>query len=383
MQSPNSFFVEVHYYAGGLTVAPGGNVSRPLWAPNSDLVGLKDEFTIGDGDLAIEFRRILAGGQKVSWIGCYTKSVDATFGDRNNYAGIGVWTLDQTVIHAAHLISSLAALASIISKEGLSERANQEITKFLNGYLPGYFSPSDALPPGFVGMPYGTGALCGTSIFRTERLAGPSAYEGAGAALINASQAVNPLTPESRLLILMERDGVQSVDANALVRLPSTFKLLTDVVAASGEAWKASKAEFESNRAKIQTLTISVGEHAATITRREAELKSLRADLDVAAEANRTLKAKLDDLSNSPEINLARALSEILGKLNTLIAQQQRWTTKNPDPPRSPTGTSNDNRGRVSVEANESLGPLFWVVSGAGVLMIVAAVGYGVSKYFW
>src|SRR4051812_42860579 len=153
-EAPGIGLLEAHYFHAGLHTKPlGSDFARPEWAPPSDYAGFRNELPLERGDAAVEFARYAYRGHRVTWLGVFHRSVDQVFGDRQNYAGAGVWILEADVVHAGNLLASLDQFAQEVAA-GKIETICRDADNFLVApYLPAYLRPSANLPGPLAGWP--------------------------------------------------------------------------------------------------------------------------------------------------------------------------------------------------------------------------------------
>jgi hypothetical protein len=110
-------YIETHSYDGGFRtlLVPSGHRPRVLPAP--DCVGLRShEVELAENDYALEFASFQRGSHLVSWLGCFTRGTDLSFGDRGGYCGVGMWLVDVGLIHSVHLIRFLHSVTAKITE---------------------------------------------------------------------------------------------------------------------------------------------------------------------------------------------------------------------------------------------------------------------------
>jgi hypothetical protein len=111
-----STLIEFHYYAGGLKTKLFGVDNRPSWLPSYELVGLHNDVHPDDDDYVIEISRHKRNEKLISWLGVYTNRNDSVYGDRSNYAGVGVWIVNSIPTDSYKILDSLKAICAAIAK---------------------------------------------------------------------------------------------------------------------------------------------------------------------------------------------------------------------------------------------------------------------------
>ena len=378
-QGAESFFVEMHYYSSGLKIAPAGNVARPRWAPNPEWVGYRDEFPIGRGDHVLEFRRIIVGDSHVTWVGYYTKSEDKSFGDRNNYAGVGVWIADQTVKFPVHFLKPLRLWCDQLAKDGYVASLDEAIVKYWSEYLPTYFVSGEDSLPGLNGIGYEAGALCDTTLYRFAPSSVSDEIERFAAALTNASLAPKALCQTPRLLIHAQINGPSETDSQTKDLLPEPTKLFVDVISAIGGSWRATKDLFVTREHQVQSLESKTRELTDLVNEKNKEMNRLQSELLSFSLREQALNERLDQLARRSAANpvagngieMPTASSQAFHSTNPSSPQNRHLTPKRMNP-----GTYNGAPPRASNNQKDPLWfeILFWVsiaVSALGTFVLV------------
>jgi hypothetical protein len=370
MSAFKGFWADIHYYAGGLKTATPGQQQRPQWTPPPNFVGFQDEFTLGPDDYVIELRRVIYNGNPLSWVACYTKSIDKNLGDRDNYAGIGIWICGLTLLQASWLLASLRNVAKLIASEGYSDNVDRLAGSFIREFLPKYFVSSEELPPGFSGIPYGTGVLPQTSLYRCEP--GQSTVrhlEIASAALLNAFLANAPFCHTDRLLILLPTSTADKEQSAVL--LDEGVKLATDILAGLKAAWDSSVQEFQKVRTHANSLETSLRDASNALYARDESLRHLQSQLTEANEKIQALETLMNEVRSSPDYGVAQRLSDLSAKVGQVLTAVQ--ASQRP---------GNRAKGLVDLHQESGREPqssswlLFWSIlaGGLGLIAIIAVV---------
>ena len=367
MQTPlsaASFFIEARYYSSGLKIAQVGGMSRPDWVPKADSVGYLDEFPIVAGDYVLEFRRILVGKKRVTWIGYFTSSTDH-LGDRNQYAGIGVWILEQTILYPIHFLDPLRGWCAKIAEEGYTGSLDTVVSKYWFDYLPAYFVPTDTTIPHLKGIPYKREVVCDSIFFQCLQKEDAARTLDLAAAIINASQALKPLCETSRFLIHILSNEHQRSDSGNKEPLPEASSLLLSVIEGSREAWKSSKDDYFALGNQTQKLKQDISERLVDINELKNEGARLESELNESVSREEVLAKKLHKLESAPETNISRELAEIKRMLQ--IAQFRPAYTS--PPPTVAKGTS-----AASNESN-----LINIIYIGFILLVILLIGFGLG----
>ena len=282
-------FLEAHHYDGGLRITPLGVATRPGWAPDGERVGFRDEFPLGDGEWAVEFYRLLHQGRRVTWIGLFKRSVDRSFGDRRNHAGVGLWLADQHLIEAENLLKALATFAGPIESEVRTSGYAAQAERFVADYLPGYLLPSAQLPEALQGWscsspeqaltqtytassaerPFGEAAA---QVTAASFLAGPSPAHSRAVILVTAA----PDTPAQELRLKPERARADVLPA-VLRKLPAGVEQVHGRVAELEReiaGWHQLKAKSDAELAQVKAREQDVRARLETAEADRAELRS-------------------------------------------------------------------------------------------------------------
>lgn len=295
------FLLEAHYYSGGLRIrALGTRAERPGWVPDEpgNYVGFRDEFAFERDDIVLEFARFAIGGERLTWIGIFHRSVDTSFGDRKNHAGAGIWLRGQRIVKLHALLHGLRQIAAGVAKENV-ESVNNDVDVFLGSYLPQYVATDTPLPAQLDGWRHSPTRLAETALFvaaeATEREAWMLAAEQV------ARMSILPGAPSalSRALILVR------VGTAAKGFEPVKTGLTSELIGALPEAIADIAVE---NRTVGEELRMARAQSAKA----EAELRDLRA-------AGTASKARIAELEKQiSESDLLRRLAAIDTRLQAI-----------------------------------------------------------------
>jgi hypothetical protein len=199
-------FLEAHHYDGGLRTVPlGRGGARPDWAPHAERVGFRDEFVLTDRDQAIEFYRVRHQGRKLTWLAVYRRSVDRSYGDRRNHAGVGVWLIDQMVVEPRKLLKGLSVMAEAVSQNGPLD-LESDAAHFLSGFLPKYLLAMDSVPAALQGWEFNSPEQAQTQTFVAPVGTPDQPFEHVAGQIAAMSWLPGPAPQFSRAVILL-REG--------------------------------------------------------------------------------------------------------------------------------------------------------------------------------
>lgn len=298
------FILEAHYYTGGLRVKRLGSAAeRPSWLPSGEAVGIQNEIALQHYDVVVEFARFTAGKKRLTWIGVFSKSVDGVFGDRENYAGIGVWLVDADAIHALRLIRGLNLLAT----SGNIEQIEKGATAFLTKYLPTYIRAGLTLPGAFAGWPYSETVLsesrlllaCGTTI--------DEAWNMAAEQILRMSFLPDPACSRALILLRVSDEG----GARETGLEPVKPGVATDVLALLPDAISQTMSQNREMKRTIDALNQRSGQ--------------VEGSLRAAREENKALKTRGAELERQLNDNdILKRLTAIETRLRQVDTQTQR-----------------------------------------------------------
>jgi outer membrane murein-binding lipoprotein Lpp len=226
------YFLEAHYYSSGLRHHVFGNGGqRPMWAPAAESVGFRDEFALVDNDAVIEFQRRIVDGNRVTWLGVYFRSIDEKLGDRQNYAGIGVWTNNLVIVDARKLLNALMQFAGKIAEGSNPEMLAKPAEGFLSDrYLPKYLAPISGFPSELSGCPFARSELASLALFEAVSPSQEMCWDVAADSIIGMGLSREGKFTHSRALIRLPADGKPSIDKEIFQALTEDTDVLSDFV---------------------------------------------------------------------------------------------------------------------------------------------------------
>lgn len=297
----NAIAVEVHYYADGLRREhfPRGS-TRPAWLPPADNVGLTDEYSPAEGEHAVEWCRLVANGEKVTWFAVYGSAIDAGYGNRRNHAGIGVWLRGDVECDPAVLINSLAVVLdnSKIRAGTLDEKLDDTAAQFVAFVT----KRLRAVSPIWQGLSYGSGSLHNTARFQTPRADDP--YAPIGQHMFAATRSLKAL-PHNRCLY-----AISNAELTGFAAIPSALAIDSNVFD-----------HFADHVADLQKQLAALDQsHAAAqqmIARLEADNLGNQHALAARDQEIAALKDSLAIYSKEP----IAAVDEVLRKLDTKVSR--------------------------------------------------------------
>lgn len=232
-----NFFLEAHFYAGGLRHRAFVNSGdRPTWAPAEDSVGFTDALNLDRNTAAVELRRLEHADHRLTWLAVYHASVDARLGDRSNHAGVGVWLKDFTITDPRNLIHGLDLLSERLAESVDPEALESNAVAFLRDFVPKYVEPLQAYDH-FGGLPFARGKLSRTRYFFLRSTSSLGETAALGDHVLNSLFLDNPSDAVSRELICVSASDpmaggpdFEMIDANEdyAAKLVKSFPTVTE-----------------------------------------------------------------------------------------------------------------------------------------------------------
>ena len=197
-------FLEAHFYDGGLRTVPLGlGGARPDWAPDAERVGFRDEFVLGDTDQIVEFYRMLHHGRRLTWLAVYRRSIDRSYGDRRNHAGIGVWLIDQMIVDPHKLLKALGVMADAVGASGPASLEG-DAANFLSTFLPKHLLDTHAVPASLHGWNHSSPEEAQTQAYVARADVPDQPFEQAASQIAALSWLPGPDPRTSRAVILIQ-----------------------------------------------------------------------------------------------------------------------------------------------------------------------------------
>lgn len=276
-QLNSPFFLEAHYYSAGLrhhVFANGGK--RPSWAPAPDSVGFRDEFVLEHDDAAIEFQRRNVSGNRVTWVGVYYRSIDEKLGDRQNYAGIGVWANELVIVDAKKLLNALMQFAGKIAGGGNPVSLAKQAAGFLSDrYLPKYLAPISGFPPELSGCPFSRSELATLGLFEAIGPSQEMSWDVAADAIVGMGVSREGKYTHSRALIRLPASGKASDEKGRFEALTEDTDVLSDFVSEIPGVVETLSSRAVSLERKAEQLNIDLSESQARAFALETERNQL------------------------------------------------------------------------------------------------------------
>lgn len=275
-------FLECHYYDDGLrhrSFQLGS--ARPAWAPTAEWVGFRNEFELDKDDFAIELVKFRTGGQDVLWFALYVFAEDAEFGDRKNYAGLGVWLPSSIITAPSPLVESLQALHKELGKD-ISATSSTVFKQFLSdGFLQKVSVQYSTLPSALSGLKGAKAPLMQTEL---KAIYGEHAnFDALFSELILAAQYFPSKSDASRLLIrLTSREARPAKSTDSGIELVTSAKFsrpiasrIPTVFAELNEDLEETQKQLIESQKTAEQLTAELNAKTADLARSEAEKEAV------------------------------------------------------------------------------------------------------------
>jgi hypothetical protein len=198
-------FYEYHHYDGGLRVTPLSLTGpRPSWAPPAEWAGYRNEVPLSARDILVDFTRINHAGRRISWLGLYTFGLDSTYGDRENYKGLGIWICEREICNPELVLRELRNIFFKLGPDTLTE-VSSHLLQYINTpeLLPKRLLPSEMIPGELSGSKRGTDPLPVASVMVARENAGTDRWPSVSEQLLRISYLRDQNSDVSRQLILL------------------------------------------------------------------------------------------------------------------------------------------------------------------------------------
>jgi hypothetical protein len=322
------YFLEAHYYSGGLryySFATGGK--RPEWAPVPDSVGFRDEFILERDDAAIEFQRRIVGGKRVTWLGLYYHSIDEKLGDRQNHAGIGVWTNELVIVDSRKLLNALMQFAGKIAEGNNPETLENRAEGFLSDrYLPKYLAPISGFPSELSGCPFSRSELATLTLFEAISPSQEMSWDVAADAIIGMGLSREGKYTHSRALIRLPANGKASTEQGLFQSLTEDTDVFSDFVSEIPGVLDALSSRASSLERKAEQLSADLKTSQERAFTLESERSQLEARLAAKEGESATLIAPQKRTEPFP-LDIRRNIEDIRSKTYDIANKIERIQT--------------------------------------------------------
>lgn len=290
---PPAAFIEAQYYQGGLrTIAltPGG--TRPKWAPDGDRVGFRDEAKIGKGDFVVEYARIDVDGEPVSWLAVHSPSTDATFGDRQNHASVGLWLHGAVLVDFEMVLDGLKKMTLHLAETKEPEALLGPATEFVKDYVEPNARVHSAYPTRFRGVPASSSPLLPSKVWRLSADPDDEKAMDRVSGLLALLTFCDPKAyAQSRFLIWVTAsakgdNGVEELDGRTgtLAQVVELLGAIPEAVGEQSSELEDVKGALLSDRQALTALQSKNAELLADIEDKDRSIAELSKDLQATNE---------------------------------------------------------------------------------------------------
>ncbi|MEO1044503.1 MAG: hypothetical protein AAFX04_03585 [Pseudomonadota bacterium] len=406
--SPPTAFLEYHYYDGGLKGQVLPNIARPDWAPPIDAVGLPQKYRLSGEDSCVEFIRFEMPAGRVTWMGLHIGGIDAQFGDRENYEGIGVWLLNQSITAPDYVYLALKEFFPPLEKRNFTGAAALA-DDLLHGALPSYCIAASRLPKPLAGLPLAKSSLTKDVVYHLDT--GHERFQSKLCAFLLQAQFISRKDMSAPRLLIMLSDGatasrhdyrkMETVDftRSLLKTLPGAFEKLQDSVAAANTAYEQQVeatsalqnqlAKLQSDNAELTSNLKTEKQSAAHFqemlsenaeNKRHIELVNLYGDLSRQLNAlQQTAMKGFRDTASTIQTAQSSIKSSLSNTVTSVTEGNENW--RQPGPPNNDPHASAGLDSGAETKVSDFMA---WVqrkpvLAGAGLLIAVLATAWIIS----
>jgi hypothetical protein len=153
--SNDKLFIEIHYYEGGFKTEFMPDISRPLWLPNAEMLGVDNNISLPEDGIVVEVSRHKRENHLSTWIGAFVASNDLVYGSRSNHVGVGVWLNDYFAVSTDKILDALLKITWLIKKSGYAAAVGPSNALLSDpAFLQSWISPLSELPDITSGLNY-------------------------------------------------------------------------------------------------------------------------------------------------------------------------------------------------------------------------------------
>jgi hypothetical protein len=356
------YFLESHHYDGGLRVSFFGAPTRPAEIPPSEAIFLDPDVDLLPEDFLVEHSRFLtADSAEWTWIGCYSRSVDRQYGDRSNYAAVGIWLNNALISDNGQFVFAMI--------EGLRNLRAQGMTpSLLAGFEKFWRSASEHMqfrsdyPAGCKGVTPTTSHLA-RRVYVVADSARSDLQDSIDAAIWNLRLALTPFCQAPRVVIKIGRmnpSATQSVLPTERELLIPFAKELPKVLEGSASEFKAVSESFTRATTQSKSLETSLADAKREFASLDTRYRALR-------DENKMLEDKMVTLEKLPYTGISQQLTDIKRELQAVRNSVDSLRSPSRDGLASPQPSSS---GSSWVEA-------------ALIALLVVLIGVGAFVFYW
>ncbi|MDB5710788.1 MAG: hypothetical protein JWL96_2858 [Sphingomonas bacterium] len=286
------YFLEAHYYSGGLRFKHLGG-PRPIWAPEPSRVGFRNEIDLREADAVIEFYRMENDGHPITWLAIFFRSPDRKFGDRQNHAGAGLWLNGYQITDADKLLRGLEQFARGVANAGEADELEHDASVFLaDKFVGSYVVPTDEYAQQLRGWPYASQGLSETEIFVAQSPELDAAWKQAAEQILRLTFLPAPSARHSRALIVVTDKELElrPVSGHKALSVKGNFaKEILDLIPKVASETRRSNSELTDRLSSSDEQVRLLGDRLAKSEALNAEARQSLATLRAEVEANDVL----------------------------------------------------------------------------------------------
>lgn len=333
------YFLETHHYDGGLKVSFFGTAPRPAEMPPSETLSPDSDVDLLPEEILVEHSRfITANDTEWTWIGCYCRSVDRQYGDRSNYAAVGIWLNNSLILDSGQFVFAMI--------DGLRNLRTQGMTPTLMAGFEQFWRASNEYMRFRSDYPVGCKGVTPTPSHLARRVyvvadSARSDLQGSiDAAIWNLRLALTPFCQAPRVVI---RIGRPSPTATQSV-LPTERELLIPFARELPKVLEVTTAEFRAVSEKYTRVIRQSESLEMSLATKKTEYASLDAKYRALRVENNMLAEKVVALEKLPYTGISQQLTDTKRELQAIRSSVESLSSSTRDltvgPQRSDPGAS-------------------------------------------
>lgn len=333
------YFLESHHYDGGLRISFFGAPARPSEIPPSEAIFLDPDVDLLPEDFLVEHSRfITADAAEWTWIGCYSRSVDRQYGDRSNYAAVGIWLNNALISDNGQFVFAMIEGLRNLRAQGMTPSLMAGFEKFWRS-ASNYLHFRSDYPAGCKGVTP-TPSHLARRVYVVADSARSDLPGAIDAAIWNLRLALTPFCQAPRVVIKIGRvtpSGTQSA-------LPTERELLIPFAKELPKVLEVSASEFKTVSESFTRATTQSKSLEASLADAKREYASLDTKYRALRDENRMLEEKVGALEKLPYTGISQQLTDTKRELQAIRSgvDSLRSTTRDrpTDPQRNESGSS-------------------------------------------
>lgn len=332
------YFLESHHYDGGLKISFFGAPTRPAEIPPSEAIFLDPDVDLLPEDLLVEHSRfITVDAAEWTWIGCYSRSVDRQYGDRSNYAAVGIWLNNALISDNGQFVFAMIEGLRNLRAQGMTQSLMAGFEKFWRSSSEHMQFRSD-YPAGCKGVTP-TPSHLARRVYVVADSARSDLQGSIDATIWNLRLALTPFCQAPRVVIKIGRvtpSTTQSV-------LPTERELLIPFAKELPKVLEVSASEFKTVSEGFTRATTQSKSLETSLADAKREYASLDTKYRALRDENRMLEEKVGALEKLPYTGISQQLTDTKRELQAIRSSVDslRSTTRDrpADPHRNDSGS--------------------------------------------